>query len=318
MRESVRETNPNMTEKNETFHILALDGGGVRGIYSAHILAKLEEATGRQVADCFDLIAGTSTGAIVAGAAAVRIELKEVVELFETEATSIFRKEGLISLGFWKSKYSTEPLAGLVRRVAPTQRLGDIEAPLLVTSSDVSTGGVHVFKSGYLKELGEPYTRDGDVFLSDAVLASCAAPSYFDPREVDSYRLADGGLWANNPSIIAMVEAMSKFQRSLEQIHVLSIGTGYSREFYTRKPRWGLLTGWGHRKLVSYVLSLQSQASTNMTKLLVGDRHVRLDPEIETWELDDVRSMETLKAVADKDFTHHYRNIVESIRRDEK
>ena len=307
-----------MTKENETFHVLALDGGGVRGIYSAHVLTKLEEATGRQVADCFDLIAGTSTGSIVAGAAAVGIELREVVKLFEAKASHIFKRRGFINTGFWRSKYSTDSLASVVEGVASTQRLGEIETPLLITSSDVSTGGVHVFKSGYLRELGEPYTRDGNVLLSDAILASCAAPSYFDPREVDSYRLADGGLWANNPSIIAVVEAMSKFRRTLDQIHVLSIGTGYSREFYTRKPRWGLLTGWGHRKLVSYVFSLQSQASTNMTKLLIGDRHVRLDPKIETWELDDVRSMETLKAVADKHFTHHYKDIVESVRRDEK
>lgn len=307
-----------MTDENETFHILALDGGGVRGIYPAHILAKLEEKTGRPIADCFDLIAGTSTGAIVAGAAGARIELKEVVKLFETEAANIFRKRGLINVGFWKSKYSTAPLERVVRSMAPNQRLGEITTPLLVTSSDVSTGGVHVFKSGYMKELGEPYTRDGEVLLADAILASCAAPSYFDPCEVGSYRLADGGLWANNPSIIALVEALSKFQHSLEQVHILSIGTGLSTEFYARRRRWGLLTGWQHQKLVSYVLSLQSQASTNMTKLLLGDAYVRLDPEIETWKLDDVGSMETLKAIADRDFTYRNRDIVESIRRDEK
>ena len=311
----VREVNPNMTDENETFHILALDGGGVRGIYPAHILAKLEETSGKRIADSFDLIAGTSTGAIVASAAAIGMALDKVVELFELEAARIFQKGRLFNFGLWSSKYSREPLVGVVRSVVKGQRLGDIVTPLLITGSDVSTGGVHVFKSGYLRQLGWPYTRDGDVLLSDAILASCAAPSYFNPHVVDSYLLADGGLWANNPSIIALVEALSKFDRSLDQVQILSIGTGHSKTFYTRKQRWGLLTGWGRQKLVSYVFGLQSQASTNMTKLLLNERYVRLDPEIETWELDDVGSMETLKAVADRDFTHHSRDILGSIRR---
>ena len=300
---------------DETFHILSLDGGGVRGIFPAHILANLEDAAGRQVADCFDLIAGTSTGAIVAGAAAIRMELKEVADLFDSEAAKIFPRKRFANLGFWGSKYSTKPLEGVIRQVAQSRKLGEISTPLLITSSDVSTGGVHVFKSGYLKELGEPYTRDGEVLLADAILASCAAPSYFDPVEVDEYLLADGGLWANNPSIIGLVEAVSKFRCPIERIHVLSIGTGRSTEFYARRRRWGLLTGWGRQKLVSYVFGLQSQASTNMSKLLLGDRHVRLDPEIEAWKLDDVESMETLKAIADKSFTHSSREIIKTIRR---
>ena len=91
--------------------------------------------------------------------------------------------------------------------------LGEISTPLMITSSDISTGGVHVFKSRYLKDLGEPYVRDGNVALSEAILASCVAPTYFDPMPVGDFLLADGGLWANNPSIIALTEAVSKFGR---------------------------------------------------------------------------------------------------------
>ena len=300
----------------KTFHILALDGGGVRGIYPAHILARLEETAGKPVAACFDLIAGTSTGAIVAGAAAAGVELKDVVNLFESEAANIFPRRRFMNSGFWRSKYSRGPLERVVREVAPNVTLREISTPLLITSSDVSTGGVHVFKSGYLETLGEPYIRDGGVNLADAILASCAAPSYFDPMEVDEYRLADGGLWANNPSIIALVEAVSKFRCQIEQVHVLSIGTGHSTEFYARKRRWGLLTGWGRQKLVSYVFGLQSQASANMSKLLLGHRHFRLDPKIEDWKLDDVGSMETLKAIADKDFSRRSQEIIKVMRRD--
>ena len=85
---------------------------------------------------------------------------------------------------------------------------------------------------GTLEDLGEPYVRDGGVLLSDAILASCSAPAYFDPAHVDNYLLADGGLWANNPSIIALVEAVSKFGQPIEQVRILSVGTGHSASFY--------------------------------------------------------------------------------------
>ena len=180
-------------ENDENFYILALDGGGARGIYPAHILARLERELSRPVGECFDLIAGTSTGAIIAGAAAAGVEMQTLVDLFEKKAADVF---GQKRFGCWlfKSKYARLSLERIVREYLPHLRLGEISTPLLVTSSDISTGGVRVFKSRYLQDLGEEYVRDRDVLLGDAVLASCAAPSYFDPIQVDEYLLADGGL----------------------------------------------------------------------------------------------------------------------------
>ena len=84
---------------------------------------------------------------------------------------------------------------------------------------------------------------------------------------------------------------------------------------YTKRRSWGLLTGWGGPKLVSYTLGLQSQASTNMAKLILNDRYLRLDPEIDTWELDDTKHIGNLKALAEKDFTYQSRAIMNQIRR---
>ena len=184
----------------------------------------------------------------------------------------------------------------------------------MITSSDISTGGVHVFKSRYLKELGEPYVRDANVALSDAILASCVAPTYFDPMLVGDFLLADGGLWANNPSIIALTEAVSKFGRSVSQVRILSIGTGHSVNLYTERRLWGLLTGWGRQELVSYVLRLQSDASANMAKLLLADRYLRLDPEIESWGLDDIKHLDNLKALAIRDFTQQSEAIAKNLK----
>ena len=304
----------NSMDQDNAFHILALDGGGTRGIYSAQILASIEQATGAPIKKQFDLIAGTSTGSIVAGAVAAGIPMAKIVELFRTESPRIFRKRWFSWLHV-QSKYPRPPLGQIVRSYLPDVTLGEISTPLMITSSDISTGGVHVFKSRYLKDLGEPYVRDGYVALSDAILASCVAPTYFDPMPVGDFLLADGGLWANNPSIIALTEAVSKFGRLVSEVRILSIGTGHSVSLYTEHRLWGLLTGWGRRKLVSYVLRLQSDASANMAKLLLADRYLRLDPEIEPWGLDDTKHLDSLKALATRDFTQRSEAIAKNLKK---
>ena len=135
-----------------------------------------------------------------------------MVALFERHSARIFKKR-FFHRGIFRSKYPSGPLREMVQSHFPTVTMGKIPTPLLITSSDISTGGVYVFKSRYMEELGEPYVRDRDIPLHDAILASCAAPTYFDPVQVGRPLLADGGLWANNPSILAVTEAISKFGR---------------------------------------------------------------------------------------------------------
>ena len=299
--------------QDSAFNILALDGGGARGVYSAQVLACVEKETGGPVRAHFDLIAGTSTGSIIAGAAAVGIPMSEVVKLFEKESPRIFQGRWLGSFHI-RSKYPRRPLEEVIRGCVSDVTLGEVSTPLMIMGSDISTGGVHVFKSRYPKELGESYVRDSDVVLADAILASCAAPTYFDPVPVGSFLLADGGLWANNPSIMALTEAVSKFNRSLEQIRILSIGTGHSVNLYSKRRLWGLITGWGREKLVSYVFRLQSDASTNMAKLLLTDRYLRMDPEIEALGLDDIEHLANLKALATKDFALRSNEIAKNLK----
>ena len=240
--------------------------------------------------------------------------MAKIVELFKTESPRIFRKRWFSQLHI-RSKYSRHLLGEVVRAHLPNMTLGEISTPLMITSSDISTGGVHVFKSRYLKDLGEPYVRDANVSLRDAVLASCSAPTYFDPVSVGDFLLADGGLWANNPSIIALTEAVSKFRRSIDQVRILSIGTGHSVNLYTEHTLWGLLTGWGRQKLVSYVLRLQSDASSNMAKLFLAGRYLRIDPKIEPWDLDNIKHLDSLKALATRDFTQQSEAIMTSLKK---
>ncbi len=303
-----------MTAHDHTFRILALDGGGSRGIYAAQMLACIEQALGAPIRKGFDLVAGTSTGSILAGAAAADIPMAKVVDIYQGEAARVFRKRWS-GLSLFRSRYSREPLEQMIQHCVSNVTLGEITTPLMIMASDISSGRVHVFKSLYLEETGGHYVRDAEVSLSDAILASCSAPTYFDPKPVGDFLLADGGLWANNPSIMALTEALSRFAQPLEQVRILSIGAGHSLTFYSKKQRWGLATGWQREKLVGYMLGLQSQASTNMASLLLGERYMRLDPQIGNWPLDDIHHLGNLRAQALQDFAKCRSSIMAMIER---
>ena len=286
------------------FFILALDGGGTRGVYAAQLLANIENSLGHKTGECFDLVAGTSTGSIVASAVATGIEMEEIVRLFECTAKEIFNRKGS-HRGWFKSKYSKEQLTNAIMEYLPQVTLGEIDTPLMITGSDTSTGKARVFKSRYLEKLGEPYEMDRCLPLHNVILASCSAPMYFDPTDVDGHLIADGGLWANNPSIASLSEALSKFKKDVTRIKVLSVGTGQNTNgIYTRSRDWGILNGWRGRKLISFLFDLQSQASTNMAGLILGENYLRFDPQIGNWDLDDTEHLSNLKSLADTDFSY--------------
>ena len=298
----------------DTFHILALDGGGTRGIYTAQLLAKIEQAFQTRIKTCFDLIAGTSTGAIIAGAAVSDIPMMDIVELFDTEAPHIFRKRWYrIPLFF--SKYPTTQFSQIIAKHIPATPLSEIKTPLMITSAEIAKSEVHIFRSDY----GSRDATDKTVGLRDAILASCAAPTFFAPKSVfvdgeptacaDYLLLADGGLWANNPSTVAFTEALSAFGKDASQVRMLSIGTGHSVNMYRNRRGWGFITGWGGAKLTSYVMTLQSQASARTAKLLLNENYLRINPEIDFWELDTLTQLDTLKVLAERDFESHAAEI---------
>ena len=292
-------------EHTDLFHILALDGGGTRGIYTAQLLAKIEQTFGTRIKTCFDLFAGTSTGAIIAGAAVSDIPMQDIVELFETETPHIFRKRWY-RIPLFVSKYPSEQLAQVIAKHIPATPLGEIATPLMITSSEIAKSEVHIFRTNYGSHdsEGTPPTNK-EVCLRDAILASCAAPIFFAPKSVDNLLLADGCLWANNPSTIAATEALSVFGKEPREIRMLSIGTGHSTNMYQQRRGWGFITGWGGVKLTSYVMTLQAQASAHTAKLLLRDNYLRVNPEIDRWEIDNLTQLDNLKSLAERDFERY-------------
>ncbi len=292
-----------------SFKILTIDGGGVRGIFPAHILASLAKQLG-PLWKVFDLVAGTSTGAIIAGCVATEFDLSRLCELYETKASLIFSRRAANFRGIVRSAYSSKFLKDMLTDVFGSFSFEAAKTRLLIAATDVSNGNVFVMKSPYLAS----FVRDRDIRLVDGILASCAAPGYFDPVRVKEYLLADGGLWGNNPSLIAYTEAIGKLGIKNTDVRILSIGTGSGHRYYdvgsAEQTAWGLGLGWKGTKLVDTIFNLQATASTNMTKLLLGEQYLRISfDETGHIPLDDPKQIPRLKVKAAEIFTYQLEAI---------
>lgn len=295
------------------FRILAIDGGGIRGVVPAHILHCLSTRLKVNPASHFDMIAGTSTGSIIAAALACGVAAEKIVELYTKNGAKIFKKKCSYLPEFFRpalhSVYDKSALSELLKETFGEKKLGEISLPLLLPATDIGNGGVHVFKSAYSKD----FTRDNDVLVRDAVLASCSAPTYFDPSKVGAYALADGGLWANNPSLAATIDAQRRLGKDLKDVRVLSVGTGHSKTFYGAdiNRKWGLLSGWRGREFINFLMSLQAQSTHNYLQLIL-EKHQWLRLNFESdgpLPLDDCSRIDDLISRADLIFTHESASI---------
>lgn len=299
-----------------SFKILSLDGGGFRGIYSAYILKRIEEEYNIEWNKHFQMISGTSTGSIIAAGLAIGMKASEIYNFYEEHGKNIFKKFPL-KQGYFSSQYKSDYLKKVLNDVFQKAKLGDISTPLIIPSTDIGNGRVHVFKSGYDKG----FKRDKNVLIKDSVLASCSAPTYFNPHNVDVYMLADGGLWANNPSLVSVIDAKNRLKVNMDDIKVFSLGTGIGNKFYSQKDTffkrlfgWGFLTRWGRSRFIDMLLNLQSQTADNMLGLLLDkDKQVlRINFESDQeLSLSDTRNINDWAAKADKDFTYNSARIKE-------
>ena len=293
-----------MEQKNGSFKILSLDGGGVRGIFSAQVLNSINDKLGINTCNTFNLLVGTSTGSIVAAAVAIGYDLSKLVQDYECYAPRIFKQRFSLR-GYLRSRYDSKILGNFLHESFKETTLGDIKTPLIINATNVSTGKVHVFKSSYQEERrGGDYVRDGDVPLYKAVLASCSAPTYFDPVKISDDLVCDGGLWANNPALVGYVDAINNFNETPAKMKILSIGTGNTRQFYLPSYMWGLVTGWKREQIVSLVMLSQTQYAENCLDLIMPENVLRINPEIGNWKLDDYRVLPTLKSLASQEVTN--------------
>lgn len=210
----------------DRFQILALDGGGIKGLFSAAVLAALERDLATNLTDHFDLITGTSTGGIIALGLGLGMRAHEIVEFYVKHGPTIFRNPCRLRSGVClvHRKFPQEPLARALRDPAAfgDRLLGHSRKRLVIPSFNLADDDVYIFKTPHHARL----RRDWRVPAWQVALATSAAPTYFPVcRHVDQLRLIDGGVWANNPTMVGIIEAVSMLGVKLDAIRVLSLGT---------------------------------------------------------------------------------------------
>ncbi|MBE9224883.1 patatin-like phospholipase family protein [Phormidium sp. LEGE 05292] len=234
---------------SNTIKILSIDGGGIRGIIPAIILAEIEERTEKRVADLFDLIAGTSTGGILAlGLTKPNEERKpqytarDLVDLYKEEGRTIFPSNIFNEIkALIDEKYPSKPLEEVLHKYFGETRLNQALTEVLITSYDLKQRDTFFFKRS------NAITKPNRNFkMAEVARATSAAPTYFEPLQLQAsdrtYLLVDGGVFANNPAMSAYVEAKTLHQDATKFL-VVSIGTGQltNQLEYKQVKDWGQL-----------------------------------------------------------------------------
>tara|TARA_R110000796_G_scaffold63858_1_gene147650 strand:- start:415 stop:1440 length:1026 start_codon:yes stop_codon:yes gene_type:complete len=276
---------------NKKFKILSIDGGGIKGVFPAMFLMLLEDelknrSDGKtKIHQHFDLITGTSTGGIIAIALALGIPAKEIYHLYLDNAKSIFGNKRSFLFGQIRSSaHERNHLETLVRNKfkeangAVEPRLKDCKTHVCIPIYDLIQGNPSVLKTKY----HPAFERDYHIPAYQAAMATSAAPTYFDPytseyvdlngTKKDFVNKIDGGVMANNPTLVAFLEAIKAFKVEMSDLEILSLGTGYKNftDGNSRK-RWGLYYWMRKNKrqrLIDLFMQSQSQLVANYISLL--------------------------------------------------
>ena len=281
--------------------ILAIDGGGIKGAVPAAFLATVEDSIEDSVANYFDLIVGTSTGGIIALGLGLGLSAKDILAFYEEHGPLIFKgNRSFRWLRWWgTTKYSDAPLRAALETCFGDQKLGDSTKRLVIPSLNLENGKVHVYKTAHHPRLERDYKEKA----VDVALATTAAPTYFPThRSSAGTPLVDGGMWANNPVGMSVVEAITLLDWPRDALKVLSLGC-------TTEPlnvRWGRKVPLGRPywafKLLDVFMHAQSHSSLGTAQLLAGhDNIIRIDEGVSQgkFSLDSVKEIDSLKGLGD-------------------
>lgn len=288
--------------------ILSIDGGGIRGLIPALVLAEIEGRTGKPVAQCFDLIAGTSTGGLLAlgfakddGQGKPKYSASDLAAIYQTRGKEIFSRslwKGVSSVGgFADELYSHKGLERLLEEYFDDDILGAGLVDTLITTYDI------VKRTPlFLKSWRDEHRA---VQMKHAARATSAAPTYFEPALIpvgnETAALIDGGVFINSPAVSAYAEAIRIFPKE-KDFFVLSLGTGeLNREIkYAEAKDWGK-AGW-LVPLLGCVFDGVADAADYQMHMFLGDNYLRLQTELiaASDDMDDATNgnIENLKAVA--------------------
>ncbi|WP_434666520.1 patatin-like phospholipase family protein [Klebsiella sp. B345] len=291
-----------------TRKILSIDGGGIRGIIPALILAEIEGRVGKPISKCFDLMAGTSTGALLALGCAkkdsngnAKYKASDLVKIYEDRGKDIFPRS------FWKGVSS---VAGLADETYPAKGLesvlneyfGDDEIKSSLTKTLVTSYDIQQRTPLFLKSWDDKYSN---VLMKDAARATSAAPTYFEPAYISvggsKRALIDGGVFINSPAVSAFVEAKKIFPDDNDFI-LISLGTGE----HTRAIPYDEAKEWGKLEWVLPLLSCMFDGSADAVNYqmnsLLGEKYYRFQATLDkaSDDMDNVTkaNIEALKMAA--------------------
>ena len=279
-------------EKDPSFRVLSLDGGGIRGLFTASFLSTLEELGGGRIGEHFDLIVGTSSGGILALALAYGLPARTVFDLFLQKGRQVFARPRRFGM-LLRPKYDNRFLASTLREFFGLRVLDEAATPVCVTSYELENSYPRIWKDDHAADL----VPAGDELAWKVALASTAAPIFFPGTQVlkgDSH--VDGGLFANNPALIGLTEAARYFHQPLDRIRILSLGAGERAERipYERARRMGT---WHWRTAaIEHILIAQARISHEIARRLLGPKqYLRVNIPLERpYRLDDYDAAKNL------------------------
>lgn len=268
--------------------ILSIDGGGIRGLIPALVLAEIEAKSGKPIAESFDLIAGTSTGGIIAlglakdnGSKSPAFSANELAQIYINRGREIFSRsfwQGVSSVGgLGDQLYSHEGLEKILQEYFADEPLSSCLTNTLVTSYDIQNR-CPLFLKSWRKEYRS-------VLMKHAARATSAAPTYFEPALVPisgaTRALVDGGVYINSPSVSAYAEARKIFDKE-KKFFVVSVGTGEMIRpiSYDESRDWGKI-GW-LGPLLSCMFDGMADAVNYQMEMFLGENYVRLQTDLST------------------------------------
>lgn len=218
--------------KEQTFKVLSIDGGGIKGLYSSKILEHFEDTFDCRVADYFDLICGTSTGGLIALGLSLNVPVEKISKFYSEKGIKIFpssnRLFSILKQLFLRSKYDNKELKRSLEEIFKDRVLAESNCLLCIPAFSLTDGRPFIFK--YDHREGN-LCRDNRTRYVDVALATSAAPAYFPIVSLNAYdnkQFIDGGVCANNPTLIGVMESFRYFVgkgKKFQKLKVMSLGS---------------------------------------------------------------------------------------------
>ena len=284
------------------FQILALSGGGYRGLFGAEFLSSCETEYSVSCASRFNLIAGTSIGALLAAALAASVPANLLADAMREHGPKIFKRNASTGVKqvFVAAPYAATPIQNAIRDVLgkdlANTPLSEIDAALAITAVNYSTGETCILRSKGLAGKAASV-----IALEDAILASAAAPTFFPTRKIGVAEYIDGGVVANAPDMIALLDARKFCNARFDEIYQLSIGTAGRRQGAAvhetaRAP--GSISWVARRGLVQTIMAAQEHLALEQASDLLQQRFVRIDEEPAQNQVKAIKALDRASAAA--------------------